>query len=167
MRILGIDPGSQITGYGIVEKIGPRLLHVDNGGIFTRGQESFSSKLKTIFQGVEELIERYAPQAVAIESIFYGKNIRSSFQLGHARGVAMVAAANRDLSVFEYTPLSVKQALVGYGRASKEQIQQMVKHLLKLPETTYFDASDALAVAICHLNSLKFTEKVRAAGGAS
>ncbi len=167
MRILGIDPGSQITGYGIVEKKGSQLTHIDNGGIFTNRKDSFGAKLKTIFMGVTDLIQRFSPDAFAIEKIFYGKNIRSAFQLGHARGVAMVAASNKNLEIFEYTPLTVKQAVVGYGRASKDQIQQMVKHLLKLPETTYYDASDALAVAICHLNSVEFGEKLRKAGAFS
>jgi crossover junction endodeoxyribonuclease RuvC len=165
MRILGIDPGSQVTGYGIIEQQGSRLHHVDNGGIFTRPTHPFPEKLRTIFEGIHELIERYAPQVLAIENIFYAKNHRSSFQLGHARGVAMVAAARKSLEVFEYNPTTIKQSVVGYGRASKEQIQQMVRQLLKLPETTFFDASDALAVAICHLHTSKFSEKVKAAGG--
>jgi crossover junction endodeoxyribonuclease RuvC len=165
MRILGIDPGSQITGFGVVEKQGDHLVHVDNGGIFTRSKDLFAQKLHTIFKGINELIERYAPSAVAIENIFYAKNVRSTIQLGHARGAAMVAVVQRDLEVFEYTPLTIKQALVGYGRASKEQIQTMVKHLLKLPETTYFDASDALAVAICHLHSVKYSEKIKKISG--
>jgi crossover junction endodeoxyribonuclease RuvC len=168
MRILGIDPGSQITGFGVVEKQGDRLIHIDNGGIFTRSQDPFPQKLHIIFTGVNELIERYTPFAVAIENIFYAKNVKSTVQLGHARGAAMVAAVQRKLEVFEYTPLTIKQALTGYGRASKEQIQSMVKNLLKLPETTYFDASDALAVAICHLHSVKYSEQIKKiAGGLS
>jgi crossover junction endodeoxyribonuclease RuvC len=166
MRILGIDPGSQVTGYGVVEKRGTSLIHVDNGGIFTRNGDSFPGKLRTLFAGISELVENYHPDEVAIENIFVSKNVRSSFQLGHARGVIMVAAANRNLPIYEYTPLTVKQALVGYGRASKDQIQQMVKHLLRLPETTYHDASDALAVAICHLNTMKWNAQVKAAEAA-
>lgn len=160
IRILGIDPGSQITGYGIVEKQGSCLVHIDNGGIFTRPKDPFSKKLQTLFQGVIELIDQFSPHAVAIENIFYAKNIKSSFQLGHARGALMVAAAEKGCRIFEYTPLTVKQALVGYGRASKEQVQSMVKQVLHLPEATYADASDALAVAVCHLNSVRWNEKV-------
>ncbi|MBL7684642.1 MAG: crossover junction endodeoxyribonuclease RuvC [Deltaproteobacteria bacterium] len=163
MRVLGIDPGTQIMGYGIVEKTGPRLVHIDNGGIFTRASDSFPQKLQTLFQGVQELIARYQPQVMAIENIFFAKNVRSSFQLGHARGVAMVVAAQAQLEVFEYTPLTVKQAVAGYGRAGKEQVQQMVKQLLKLPETTFFDSSDALAVAMCHLQSYSFHEHTQRA----
>ncbi len=161
MKILGVDPGSQITGFGIIQSQGSRIIHIDNGGIFTKSQDSFPQKLSTLFLGVTELVEKYKPDVVAIENIFYAKNIRSSFQLGHARGALIVALANQGLPIFEYTPLTVKQALVGYGRASKEQIQQMVKHLLRLPETTYFDASDALAVAICHSHSIGLENKIR------
>ena len=156
MRILGIDPGTQITGYGIIEKQGQNLIHIDNGGIFTDPKDLFASKLGTIFTGILELIEKHSPDAISIENIFYSKNVKSTIKLGHARGAAMVAAVSKNLEVFEYTPLVVKQAVVGYGRASKEQIQKMVKQLLKLPETTYYDASDALAVAICHLNTTHF-----------
>lgn len=161
MRILGIDPGSRITGYGFVEKRGSLLLHLDNGGIFTDTKQSFADRLYTIFSGIKELIEKFSPNAVAIENIFYAKNVKSTIQLAHARGAAMVGTLEKKIPIYEYTPLQVKQSVVGYGRASKEQIQQMVKTMLKLPETTYFDSSDALAVAICHLNSLKWIEQVR------
>ncbi len=163
MRILGIDPGSQVTGFGVVEKRGQKLIHIDNGGIFTKASDPFPKKLRTLFEGVETLIEKYKPQAAAIENIFFAKNVRSAFQLGHARGALMVAIAKTGLEIAEYSPLSIKQALTGYGRASKEQIQQMVKQLLKLPETTYFDASDALAVAICHLNSVQLMKQIKQA----
>ena len=165
MRILGIDPGSQITGYGVVEKLGSRLVHVDNGGIFTHPADAFPEKLRTIFAGILELIGRHRPDCVALENIFVAKNVKSSFQLGHARGAVMVAAAQQSLKVYEYPPTSVKLAVTGYGRASKDQIQQMVKRLLKLPETTYHDASDALAVAICHLHSSPAEGRAKSAGG--
>lgn len=165
MIILGIDPGSQVTGYGVLEKQSSQLTHIDNGGIFTRKQDDFPVRLHTLFTGIKTLIEKFSPEVVAIENVFYGKNVKSTVQLSHARGAAMVAIQEFALPVFEYTPLVIKQAVVGYGRASKEQIQQMVRQLLKLPEITYFDASDALAVAICHAHSLKWDEKIRMAGG--
>ena len=161
MRILGIDPGSRITGYGFIEKTKSNLVHLDNGGIFTDPKQSFSERLYTIFLGIKELIDKFSPQAVAIENIFYAKNVKSTIQLAHARGAALVGAMEKKIPVFEYTPLQVKQAVTGYGRASKEQIQQMVKALLKLPEITYFDSSDALAVAICHCHSMKWIEQIK------
>ncbi len=165
MIILGIDPGSHITGYGVLEKKGSHLQHIDNGGIFTKTDKNFPARLHTIFKGIKELIEKFSPDEVAIENIFYAKNVKSTVQLGHARGAAMVASMEFKLPIYEYTPLIIKQAVVGYGRASKEQIQHMVKQLLKLPEITYYDASDALAVAICHAHSLKLDQKLKIAGG--
>lgn len=164
MIILGIDPGSQITGYGVLEKSGNHLQHIDNGGIFTQSQKDFPSRLHTIFQGVKELIQKFSPDVVAIENIFYAKNVKSTVQLGHARGAAMVAGVEFNLPIYEYTPLVIKQAVVGYGRASKEQIQQMVKNILRLSEVAYYDASDALAVAICHANSSALDQKIKMAG---
>lgn len=161
MIILGIDPGSQITGYGVLTRSNSRLEHIDNGGIFTSAKEDFPSRLHCIFAGVKELIQKFSPDVLAIENIFYAKNVKSTIQLGHARGAAIVAGKEFKLPIYEYTPLAIKQAVTGYGRASKEQIQGMVKQLLKLPEVAYYDASDALAVAICHANSSKLEEKIR------
>lgn len=161
MKILGIDPGSRITGYGLVEKRGPHLVHIDNGGIFTHANDSLAQKLHILFRGILDLIDKFSPDAVALENIFYAKNVRSALVLGHARGALMTAALEKQCTVYEYTPLEIKQALVGYGRASKEQIQSMVKQLLNLPEKTYFDASDALAVAICHLNSCGLQQRIQ------
>lgn len=165
MIILGIDPGSQVTGYGLVDSVCSHLQHIDNGGIFTHAKDPFAERLKTIFEGIRELIKKYSPEVVAIENIFYAKNVKSTIQLAHARGVAIVAATQFNLEIFEYTPLVIKQAITGYGRASKEQIQHMTKQLLKLPEITYHDASDALAVAICHAHSSKLNQKIKKAGG--
>ena len=155
MKILGIDPGSQITGYGLVERQRNHYRHIDNGGVFTSSKDSFPDKLHTLYHGITDLILQFSPDAMAVETIFYAKNVRSALQLAHARGVILACGAAQKLPIFEYSPLSVKQAIVGYGRASKEQVQTMVKHLLKLPEKTFYDSSDALAVAICHLNHLK------------
>lgn len=153
MLILGIDPGSRITGYGLIEKVGDRLLHVDNGAIFTDRAADFPGRLARIYQGLSEVISRYAPVAVVVEQVFFANNVQSALKLGQARGVAIVAGVNAGLPVHEYTAMQVKSAVVGYGHASKDQVQRMVKVLLNLPEVAQEDASDALAVAICHANA--------------
>ena len=153
MKVLGIDPGSRITGYGLIRKEGNRLLHLDNGAIFTDTAADFPGRLHRIYQGISEVIARYTPDAVAVENIFFANNVQSALKLGQARGAAIVAGVNAGLPVYEYTALQVKQAVVGHGQAAKEQVQQMVKALLNLPEIAQADASDALAVAICHANS--------------
>jgi len=153
MRILGIDPGSRITGYGVIRKEGNRLVHLDNGAIFTDSATDFPGRLLQIFTGISDIISHYSPDVVAIEDIFFANNVQSALKLGQARGAAIVAGVNSGLPVNEYTALQVKQAVVGHGRAAKEQVQQMVKVLLGLPEIAQADASDALAVAICHANS--------------
>jgi crossover junction endodeoxyribonuclease RuvC len=153
MRVLGIDPGSRITGYGVVDKIGNKLVHVDNGAIFTDKAEDFAGRLKRIFDGLSEVIAQYHPDEVAVENIFFSTNVQSALKLGQARGAAIVAAVHAGLPVAEYTALQVKQAVVGQGRAEKGQVQKMLKVLLGLPEIAQEDASDALAVAICHINS--------------
>jgi crossover junction endodeoxyribonuclease RuvC len=153
MRILGIDPGSRITGYGIIEQQGNRLQHIDNGAIFTHSEDDLADRLKIIYDELIRIIVDYAPQAVAVEQIFVAKNALSALKLGHARGCALLAGVNTGLPVFEYSALQVKKAVVGYGRAGKEQVQQMVRKLVALPEIAQEDASDALAVAICHAHS--------------
>ena len=153
MIVLGIDPGSRITGYGIVEKVGNRLIHIDNGAIFTDTAADFPGRLKKIFDGLCEIITQYNPDQVAIENIFFATNPQSALKLGQARGAAIVAAVHSGLPVAEYSALQVKQAVVGQGRAEKGQVQKMLRALLGLPETSQADASDALAVAICHINS--------------
>lgn len=153
MKILGIDPGSRITGYGIVTKEGNRLIHVDNGAIFTDSAKDFPQRLRKIYDGLTEVIGQYRPDMVAIENIFFSTNVQSALKLGQARGAAIVAGVNAGLPVYEYTALQVKQAVVGYGKADKGQVQKMLKALLNLPETAQADASDALAVAVCHANS--------------
>jgi len=153
MIILGIDPGSRITGYGLISKEGNRLIHIDNGAIFTQSAKDFPQRLEQIFSGLSAIIAQYQPEAVAVENVFLAKNAQSALKLGQARGAAIVAAVNVGLSVFEYTALQVKQAVVGSGRAEKVQVQQMIKALLNLPEVAQEDASDALAVAVCHAHS--------------
>ena len=153
MRVLGIDPGSRITGYGLVDKTGNKLVHVDNGAIFTDSADDFPGRLKRIFDGLSEIIAQYQPDQVAIENIFFSTNAQSALKLGQARGAAIVAAVHANLPVSEYSALQVKQAVVGQGRAEKGQVQKMLKALLGLPEIAQADASDALAVAVCHINS--------------
>ncbi len=159
MRVLGIDPGSRITGYGIVDQQGSRLVHVDNGAIFTDSAVDFPGRLKRIFDGLSEVIATYRPEEVAVENVFFATNPQSALKLGQARGAAIVAAVHAGLPVAEYTALQVKQAVVGQGRAAKEQVQKMLKALLGLPEVAQADASDALAVAICHINSRGLAQK--------
>ncbi|MGE4543533.1 MAG: crossover junction endodeoxyribonuclease RuvC [Pedobacter sp.] len=156
MRIIGIDPGTRITGYGLVEKIGNRLVHIDNGAIYTRADDPLPERLKTIYNELCRVITDYAPVLMAVERIFVAKNALSALKLGHARGVAMLAGVNAELPVAEYTAVEVKKAVVGYGKAAKPQVQQMVKVLLNLPEIAQEDASDALAVAICHAHCYQF-----------
>lgn len=153
MRILGIDPGSKATGYGFIEQRGNRLQHLDNGVIVTSSQDPLAERLRCIYVQLCKLIDSYAPQAVAVEQIFMARNPASALKLGHARGVALLAGINANVEVAEYSALQVKNAVVGYGRADKQQVQQMTKRLLNLPEVAQEDAADALAVAICHAHS--------------
>jgi crossover junction endodeoxyribonuclease RuvC len=164
MRILGIDPGSRITGYGIIEQKGNRLIHIDNGAIFTRSDESLAHRLQTIHAALNDVISRYAPDTVVVEEIFVAKNALSALKLGHARGAALLAGVNAGLPVYEYSAMQVKSAVVGYGRAGKTQVQQMVRVLMNLPEIAQEDASDALAVAICHAHSRGLSERIASCG---
>ena len=155
MRILGIDPGSHITGYGIIEKKGNYLRHVVHGEIRAKKDSLLSAMLISIYKQLSDVITQNAPGAIALENIFYGKNVRSLIKQAQVRGVAIYAGADKGLNVFEYSPLEIKKAVVGYGRAEKRQVQIMVKAILKLPELPPADAADALATAICHANFLK------------
>ena len=154
MRIFGIDPGSERTGYGCVEAHGSRHRLVISGHLSAPPRASFPEKLKHIHAGLVTLLARHRPDCVAVESIFYARNVRSALTLGHARGVVLLAACEAGLPVFEYTPAEVKRAVVGFGRAEKHQVQQMIKLLLGLEEApSPHDVADALAIAICHLHS--------------
>ncbi|QOX78375.1 crossover junction endodeoxyribonuclease RuvC [Trichlorobacter lovleyi] len=159
MRVLGIDPGSRITGYGLVEQHGSRLVHLDNGAVFTDKARDFPDRLRLIFEGLSRVIAEYRPDAVAVEDVYVSENVRAALKLGQARGAAIAAAVHAGLPVFEYTASQVKQAVVGQGRAGKEQVQKMVKALLGLPEVAQADASDAVAVAICHINSYQLRQQ--------
>ncbi len=153
MRAFGIDPGSERTGYGCVETDGSRHRLVACGAISTSPSGTFPDKLATIHRRLAVLLGECRPDVVAIENLFYAKNVRSALKLGHARGVAMLAAVESGALVVEYTPAEIKRAIVGYGRAEKPQVQQMIKLLLGLDAVpSPHDAADALAVAICHLH---------------
>jgi crossover junction endodeoxyribonuclease RuvC len=154
VRTFGIDPGSERTGYGCVETAGSRHRVVLCGAISTPARASFPEKLLVIHQRLAALIAECRPDCVAVENLFYAVNARTALRLGHARGVAMLAAVEAGLPVVEYTPAEIKRAVVGYGRAEKQQVQHMVKLLLGLaaPPSPH-DAADALAVAICHVHS--------------
>lgn len=156
MRILGVDPGINSTGYGILETDGTRHTAVRYGAIKTQLRRPFHERLLKIYKDLMDILAHEQVQVMAIEEVFYAANIQSALKLGHARGVALLVAAQRGLAVFEYSPLEIKNAIVGYGRAEKAQVQAMVQFLLHLPEIpSPHDAADALAVAICHANRLK------------
>lgn len=158
MLVLGVDPGSKITGYGLVKKKGGNLIYINGGKISFPNSWSFHKRVYEIFRSLVGIIEEYNPQEMSIEDIFFAKNVKSALKIGHARGAALVAAIQCNMKVFEYTPLQIKQSVVGYGRATKEQVRDMVKVILKLDIQPSLDASDALAIAICHHNWVKFDE---------
>lgn len=153
MRVLGIDTSLRSTGVAVVESRGSALVAVEHGALRTRAQAPLSECLKHLSLGVEEIIGRAAPEAVAIEGVFYCKNVKTSVILGEARGAVIAACARRGLPVYEYEPRRVKQAVVGFGAAGKEQVRTMVMRLLALRDEPQEDAGDALAIAICHLHS--------------
>jgi crossover junction endodeoxyribonuclease RuvC len=160
--VFGIDPGSERTGFGCVDSDGHRHRLVRCGAIAAGSTADFPSRLATIFRTLVVELDRCRPDCVAIESLFYATNVRSALKLGHARGVAMLAAVESGVPVLEYTPAEVKRAVVGYGRAEKAQIQQMVKLLLGLERVpSPHDAADALAVAICHLHRSGTIDRVQ------
>lgn len=155
MRVLGIDPGIHITGYGVIEKQKSGLKPVMHGEIKMAKGLPLSSCLSMIYDNLLEVINQSSPDAIVVEDVFYGKNIKSLIRQGETRGVVILAGSHRQIPVYEYTPLEVKKAVVGYGRAEKNQIQNMVKAILHLSDLPPVDAADALAIAICHVNSLK------------
>ncbi|HYK01793.1 MAG TPA: crossover junction endodeoxyribonuclease RuvC [Thermoanaerobaculia bacterium] len=155
MRILGVDPGSITTGFGVIDYEKGKLLLVEQGAIGTRRGAELPERLGVIHEGLREVIARTRPQAIAIETPFAGKNVNSLIQLAHARGVVLLAARSAELEIFEYAPRSVKSAVVGYGGAEKEQVAKMVRMLIPGCGTVKMsaDATDALAIAICHAHT--------------
>lgn len=162
MIIFGIDPGLAISGYGIIKYIGNKFEVIDYGAITTESCEEFPKRLKKLYDGYTSLFEIYKPDAVAIEELFYNKNAKTAIAIAEARGVHLLAAENNSIPLYEYTPLQIKQGIVGYGRAEKKQIQEMVKIILNLecvPKPD--DVADGLAAAICHAHSLKFAQQFK------
>ena len=150
VRILGIDPGLTVTGFGVIEKIGSRLVYVTSGCIRPPANQALASRLKIILEGLREVINTNRPEQAALEKVFVNVNPQSTLLLGQARGTAICAVVDADLPLSEYTALQVKQAVVGYGKAKKSQVQEMVRRLLALPGLPGTDSADALACAICH-----------------
>lgn len=164
MLILGIDPGTAIMGYGLIEKKGNRLFPVDYGCWRTPAHTPMSERLLTLYNEIEAYIKEKQPNYVAVEELFFNRNTTTAISVGQARGIVLLAAAQSGIPVYEYTPLQVKQAVAGYGRADKVQIQQMVKALLGLQEIPKpDDTADALAIAICHAHSVSLLNRM---GGA-
>lgn len=165
-RIIGIDPGSRITGYGIIDVDGPRLRYVASGCIRTEGGD-LAERLKRIFQDVSAVVEEFGPAELAIEKVFVQRNVESALKLGQARGAAICAAVLQDIPVFEYAPNQIKQAVVGHGHAAKAQMQAMVRVLLRTETTPPSDAADALACAMCHSHLRATMQRIAEAQAAS
>lgn len=154
MIVIGVDPGIAILGYGVIEYKGNKFSAIDYGAITTHSDLDLPHRLKVVYDQLYRIIDKYKPQEFAIEELFFNKNVKTAMTIGHARGVAILSASNYGIPVYEYTPLQVKQGVVGYGRADKKQIQQMVKVLLGLKEIPKpDDVADALAIAMCHCHS--------------
>jgi crossover junction endodeoxyribonuclease RuvC len=162
MLVLGVDPGSRITGFGLVEKSNNDLNIVNYGQVRPPAKTPFYQKIHHIFEAMVKIMGQYHPQEMAIEDMFYAKNVKSSLKLGHARGAVMIAAVECGIDIFEYTPLEIKKSVVGYGRATKEQVRSMVNMILKTDIDFNLDTSDALAAAICHLNWARFESRIYA-----
>ena len=162
MRILGIDPGYAILGYGVLDKIGNKFVTVAYGSITTDSKMEMPERLVALYDGLTEIIQTYKPDEASIEELFFNNNAKTAILVGEARGVAVLACAKQGLKISEYTPLQIKQALVGYGRADKKQVQAMVKAILNLDEIPKpDDTADAVAAAICHGHSGGHTRPLR------
>jgi crossover junction endodeoxyribonuclease RuvC len=162
MRIIGIDPGIAILGYGVLDYNNNNFKVIDYGAIFTTPKNSMPERLEIIYNSLGEIIDKYNPEALAFEELFFNQNAKTAITVGQARGAAVLCAQIKKKNIYEYTPLQVKQAVVGYGRADKKQVQQMVKMLLnleKIPKPD--DVADALAIGICHGNSSHAAEMFR------
>ena len=156
MRVLGLDPGTATTGYGVVDRKGSRLAHIAHGIISTPPDLHYAKRLRLIFEEAGALIEQYRPDAVAIEKIYFSQNVTTGISVAQARGVLSLAASLANLPIAEFSPLEVKNAVVGYGKATKRQVQEMVKILLNLDDLPKpDDAADAIALAICQLHGVR------------
>ena len=158
MLVLGVDPGTAITGYGLVREEADGLTLVDYGVITTPAGQSLAERLQAIYRGLADVARQHQPQQAAVEELFFSRNVRTALSVGHARGVALLALADAGLPIHEYKPLQIKQAIAGYGGADKQQVQQMVRLLLDLDHVPQpDDAADAVAVAVCHIHSARMT----------
>lgn len=163
MKILGIDPGYAIMGYGVIEKTGNKFSVCDYGAITTDAGTPMTERLEHLYDSLREIIEEHRPEVAAIEELFFNTNAKTAIMVGQARGVALLACVKGGLEIEEYTPLQIKQALTGYGRADKNQVQQMVKMMLNLKAVPKpDDTADALAAAICHGHSADMRRRMRA-----
>lgn len=163
-RVLGVDPGTSVTGYGVVERKGGGLISVGYGIIASPPRRGMAARLETIYRALGEIIGQYRPDCLSVEGLFFAKNVQSALKLGQARGVALLAAAQAGLPLFEYSPAEIKGAVTGYGAADKGQVQRMVASLLGLDSIpTPPDAADALAVAICHLSAAALKGRIGSA----
>ena len=161
MRILGIDPGYGITGYSVIDYVGNKFKLITSGAIKTDSKMSFPLRLSEIYTDLNTIIDEYKPDSISVEELFFNNNAKTAINVAQARGVILVVGCQRGIPTYEYTPLQVKQAVVGYGRADKMQVQKMVKTILgveSLPKLD--DTTDSMAMAICHAHSAKFAEKL-------
>ena len=161
MRILGIDPGFAITGYSVIDYVGNKFKLITAGAIETKAGISFPVRLNKIYEDLNTIIEEYKPEAMAVEELFFNNNIKTGINVAQARGIVLVVGYRNGVPIFEYTPLQVKQAVVGYGRAEKKQVQKMVQSILKVEKVPKLDdITDSMAIAICHAHSCRFSEKL-------
>jgi len=157
IRVMGIDPGSISCGYGVIEQDERRnLFHVSSGVIALPGKEPLHVRLKHLYGDIRDVVKLYGPEQVVVEKVFFAKGVKAALHLGHARGVVLLAVAEEGLALQEYSPNEIKKAVVGYGRAEKRQVQKMVQTILSLDEEPPPDSADALALAICHINTMNF-----------
>lgn len=164
MLTLGIDPGTAITGYGLVHEEAGGLALIDCGVITTSAGQPLPARLQKIYQELSSLVARHQPVVAAVEELFFSRNVRTALSVGHARGVALLALADASLPIYEYKPAEVKQAIAGYGGADKHQVQEMVRMLLNLDHAPQpDDAADAVAVAVCHIHSARMTALIEEA----
>ena len=165
MLVLGVDPGTAITGYGLVREEEDGLTLVDYGVITTPAGQPLPKRLQTIYHGLADVARKHQPQQAAVEELFFSRNVRTALSVGHARGVALLALVDAGLAIHEYKPLEIKQAITGYGGADKQQVQEMVRLLLNLDHVPQpDDAADAVAVAVCHIHSARMTALIEDAG---
>ncbi len=161
MRILGIDPGFAITGYSIIDYIGNKFQLIDSGAVTTKAGEAFPERLSKLYTDINIIIDQYKPDAISVEELFFNNNVKTAINVAQARGIILVAGCQKQIPTYEYTPLQVKQAVVGYGRADKMQVQKMVKTILKVDKLPKLDdITDSMAIAICHAHSAKFAQKL-------